>query len=119
MRRIGGSLGSPPCGEGGGTGEIPPFTDSVSNRAPSSGAGTAAGGQFDWGGRLLKRNGGAQRFPQAGWESAAEGISTRGVCWEPSLVREDRDGRTSGVAVVVPTAAPRSRRPAGISAESI
>src|SRR5919204_4321296 len=43
----------------------------------------------------------------------------QGVCWEPSLVREDRDGRTSGVAVVVPTAAPRSRRPAGISAESI
>ena len=32
--------------------------------------GTAAGGEFDWGGRLLKRNGGAQRFPQAGWQSA-------------------------------------------------
>ena len=23
-----------------------------------------SGGQFDWGGRLLKGNGGAQRFPQ-------------------------------------------------------
>ena len=25
-----------------------------------------SGGQFDWGGRLLKSNGGAQRFPQCG-----------------------------------------------------
>ncbi len=31
-----------------------------------------SGGQFDWGGRLLKGNGGAQRFPQAGWKSAVE-----------------------------------------------
>ena len=31
-----------------------------------------AGRQFDWGGRLPKRNGGAQRFPQAGWKSAIE-----------------------------------------------
>ncbi len=29
-------------------------------------------GSFDWGGRLLKNNGGAQRFPQADWKSAAE-----------------------------------------------
>ena len=34
-----------------------------------SGSGTASGGQFDWGGRLLKSNGGAQRFPQTGWQS--------------------------------------------------
>ncbi|CAI3611693.1 hypothetical protein CNEO3_2100001 [Clostridium neonatale] len=27
---------------------------------------TLLGGQFDWGGRLLKCNGGAQRFPQNG-----------------------------------------------------
>ena len=33
---------------------------------------TVSGGQFDWGGRLLKGNGGAQRFPQAGWKSADE-----------------------------------------------
>jgi hypothetical protein len=30
------------------------------------------GGQFDWGGRLLKSNGGAQRFPQAEWKPATE-----------------------------------------------
>ena len=34
--------------------------------------GTLLGGQFDWGGRLLKSNGGAQRFPQRGWKSRAE-----------------------------------------------
>ncbi len=28
--------------------------------------------QFDWGGRLLNDNGGAQRFSQAGWKSAVE-----------------------------------------------
>ena len=30
------------------------------------------GGQFDWGGRLPKRNGGARRFPQADWKPAFE-----------------------------------------------
>ena len=29
-------------------------------------------GQFDWGGRLLKGNGGAQTFPQNGWKSFEE-----------------------------------------------
>ena len=33
---------------------------------------TVSGGQFDWGGRLLKGNGGAQRFPQNGWKSFEE-----------------------------------------------
>ncbi|GAA6113697.1 hypothetical protein AP20H10_00600 [Apilactobacillus apinorum] len=28
--------------------------------------------QFDWGGRLLNSNGGAQRFPQNGWKSFFE-----------------------------------------------
>ena len=31
-----------------------------------------SGGQFDWGGRLLKSNGGARRFPQAEWKPAVE-----------------------------------------------
>ena len=34
--------------------------------------GTLLDGQFDWGGRLLKGNGGAQRFPQNGWKSFEE-----------------------------------------------
>ena len=37
-----------------------------------SGWGTVSVGQFDWGGRLLNSNGGAQRFPQAGRKSAIE-----------------------------------------------
>ena len=37
-----------------------------------TGRGTLSGGQFDWGGRLLKSNGGAQRFPQNGWKSFDE-----------------------------------------------
>ena len=38
---------------------------------------TVSGGQCDWGGRLLKSNGGAQRSPQAGWKSALERIGIR------------------------------------------
>ena len=34
--------------------------------------GTLLGGQFDWGGRLLKSNGGVQRFPQNGWKPFEE-----------------------------------------------
>ena len=34
--------------------------------------GTVSGRQFDWGGRLLKRNGGVQRFPQVGRKSTTE-----------------------------------------------
>ena len=37
-----------------------------------SGWGTLSGGQFDWGGRLLKSNGGAQRFSQYGRKSYVE-----------------------------------------------
>ena len=37
-----------------------------------SGDRTLLGGQFDWGGRLLKSNGGAQRFPQRGRKSREE-----------------------------------------------
>ena len=34
--------------------------------------GTVSDGQFDWGGRLPKSNGGVQRFPQNGWKPFAE-----------------------------------------------
>ena len=37
-----------------------------------SGRGTLLGGQFDWGGRLQKSNGGAQRFVQHGRKSCIE-----------------------------------------------
>ena len=35
-------------------------------RGRGSGRGTTSGGEFDWGGRLRKGIGGAQRFPQNG-----------------------------------------------------
>ena len=41
--------------------------------------GTVPGGEFDWGGRLPKRNGGAQRSPQGGWESPEERIGSKGA----------------------------------------
>ena len=43
-----------------------------SNRRPLAGHGTMSGGQFDWGGRLLKGNGGAQRLTQRGRKSRIE-----------------------------------------------
>ena len=51
----------------------------VLTRASESGQGTAAGGEFDWGGRLLKSNGGAQWFPQAGWQSAGARKGSKGA----------------------------------------
>ena len=57
------------CGDIGG---IPPWCTWGSNPIPSTGMETVSDGQFDWGGRLLKSNGGAQRFPQNGWKSFIE-----------------------------------------------
>ena len=56
----------------GGILEIPPFIIWNPNLRSLSGRRTMSGGQFDWGGRLLKSNGGAQRFPQAEWKPAIE-----------------------------------------------
>jgi len=42
-----------------------------------SGRGTVSGGQFDWGGLLLKGNGGAPRLPQCGWQSHVEDKARR------------------------------------------
>ena len=50
---------------------IPPLMYWSSNRTGRQ-DGTVSGGQFDWGGRLPKSNGGAQRFPQNGWKSFEE-----------------------------------------------
>ena len=36
-----------------------------------------SGGEFDWGGRLLKGNGGVRRFPQPDWKPGAENIGIR------------------------------------------
>ena len=51
---------------------IPLLCDRGSNLVSRTGTGRVSGGQFDWGGRLPKSNGGAQRFPQRGQKSRAE-----------------------------------------------
>ena len=51
---------------------IPLLFDRGSNLVPETGMGRVSGGQFDWGGRLPKSNGGVQRFPQNGWKSFKE-----------------------------------------------
>ena len=56
---------------------IPPLNYLTSNLLPLSGRRTVSGGQFDWGGRLPKSNGGAQRFPQIGRKSIEECIGIR------------------------------------------
>ena len=72
MYRIGGSLrnsGASHCGDDFG---IPLLNYWDSNLPPLSGGGTLSGGQFDWGGRLLKSNGGAQRLAQYGRKPCIE-----------------------------------------------
>ena len=49
-----------------------PYVDGILTWYPQAGTRTVSGGQFDWGGRLLKSNGGAQRFPQHGRKSCRE-----------------------------------------------
>ena len=58
-------------------GEIPPLLNGISNGVREAGYWTMVGGRFDWGGRLLKGNGGARRSPRAGWKSAYECKGTR------------------------------------------
>ena len=72
MYRIGGRLRSLGASRGGAAVGIPPFMYRGSNLPLGARGGTLSGGQFDWGGRLLKGNGGVQRFPQDGWESSGE-----------------------------------------------
>ena len=72
MYRIGGRLGSQGVSSGGANLGIPPLGYWNSNLRPLSGRGTLLGGQFDWGGRLQKRNGGAQRLAQHGWKPCIE-----------------------------------------------
>ena len=72
MYRIGGRLGSKDASLYGVTLGIPPLQYWVSNMQPLSGWWTMSGGEFDWGGRLRKGIGGAQRFLQDGWKPSAE-----------------------------------------------
>ena len=72
MYRIGRSLRDRDASFDGGAVGILPLCYGHSNPVGSSSTETVSDGQFDWGGRLLKGNGGAQRFPQNGWKSFVE-----------------------------------------------
>ena len=54
-----------------------------------TGYGKVSVGQFDWGGRLLNSNGGAQWFPQAGRKSAIERKGIRELDCKRDISRRD------------------------------
>ena len=62
---------------GGGNLEIPPLKTLKSNLLLLTRRGTLSGGQFDWGGRLLKSNGGVRRSPQPDRKPGVECIGIR------------------------------------------
>ena len=66
MYRIGGRLRRKDASSFGAAVGIPPLRYWVSNLRPLTGRGTMLDGEFDWGGRLRKGIGGAQRFPHNG-----------------------------------------------------
>ena len=66
-----------------------PFSIGVLTLSRESGLRTVSGRQFDWGGRLPKGNGGAQRFPQRGWESRVECKGIRELDCERDISSRD------------------------------
>ena len=88
MCSIAGRLGSLLARVGGVDSEIPAWRYFDPNRDITV-FGTVAGGQFDWGGRLLKSNGGAQRFPQVEWKPTGECTGTRELDCEPNTASRD------------------------------
>ncbi len=70
MYRIGGRRRRRDASSFGVDGGIPPLCVRGPNLVDRKGR--VPGGQFDWGGRLPKSNGGAQRYAQAGWKPAGE-----------------------------------------------
>ena len=49
-----------------------PYDAGLLTKDLETGPGTMSAGEFDWGGRLRKGIGGAQRFPQNGWKPFEE-----------------------------------------------
>ena len=81
----------------GGNGGILPWLYDHSNPPRLARGETVSGGQFDWGGRLLKSNGGAQRFPQNGWKSFAECKGTRELDCETDKLSRTKVGLSDPV----------------------
>ena len=66
-------------------GEIPALMNGLSNGFHEAGKRTMVGRRFDWGGRLLKSNGGARRSPRGGWKSSYECKGTRRLDCETDM----------------------------------
>ena len=66
-------------------GEIPALMNGISNGFHEAGKRTMVGRRFDWGGRLLKSNGGARRSPRGGWKSSYECKGTRRLDCETDM----------------------------------
>ena len=49
-----------------------PYDAGLLTKDLETGPGTMSAGEFDWGGRLRKGIGGAQRFPQDDWKPSGE-----------------------------------------------
>ncbi len=62
---------------------------SILTKFRETGFGKVSVGQFDWGGRLLNSNGGAQWFPQAGRKSAIERKGIRELNCKRDISRRD------------------------------
>jgi hypothetical protein len=62
---------------------------SVAHYALTRTVGTVAGGEFVWGGRLPKGNGGAQWFPQPRWQLGVECKGTRELDCKANRPRRD------------------------------
>ncbi len=77
MYRIGGRLGSECFGICGAAVGIPPLRFGILTCAFESSRGTLLGGQFDWGGRLQKSNGGVQRLAQPGRKSVRKSANAK------------------------------------------
>ena len=66
-------------------GEIPALMNGISNGFHEAAKRTMVGRRFDWGGRLLKSNGGARRSPRGGWKSSYECKGTRRLDCETDM----------------------------------
>ena len=71
----------------------------ILTRDHETGRWTMPGGQFDWGGRLLKGNGGAQRLPQRGWKPRQKSAKAEGSLTARPTSRADTKVGLSDPAV--------------------
>ena len=92
-----------------------PGDDFDPNRGSEAIPGTVAGGQFDWGGRLLKSNGGAQRLAQAEWKPAESVKAKASLTARPTRRAETKVGLSDPTALSGRAVAYRIKATLGIT----